>query len=99
MIYNEEFNFSTEELIFLRENTELDIISKSKLWLLRNKIDYSDMEIYEYNLRIKAWLKYCKSYWIDFLNTGNGCSLKAFARKKLDDGMGINTNKVKIRIK
>lgn len=99
MIYNEEFNFSTEELNFLRENTSLDIISKFKLHLLGKKMNYSDLNLYEYNLRVKAWLNYCKPYWIDFLNAGNGCNLKAFARKKLDDSMDINMDIVKIRTK
>lgn len=99
MIYNEEFNFSTEELNFLRESTSLDIISKFILLLLGKKMNYSELNLYEYNLRVQAWLKYCKPYWISFLNTGNGCSLKAFARKKLDECMDINTDIVKIRTK
>jgi len=117
MFNNEEFNFSTEELNFLREHTKLDIISKAKLLILKRNIekypiiykrvdpnislqvDYSEMELLEYNLRVNAWIKSCREDWILFLHTGKGCNLRAYAREKLNEEMDIISNKVKVRIK
>ncbi len=117
MFNNEEFNFSTEELEFLRENTKLDVISKIKLYKLRRNIekfinlcrtsnlnynlhiDYSELELLEYNLRVKIWIKSCREDWLLFVQAGNGCNLRAYAREKLDEEMGIVPNKAKVRIK
>ncbi len=115
--YRENFEFSIDELNYLRDNTKLDLISSVKLLIIKRnaekypilfrtvdpnsdlEIDYSEAEGLEYELRVNAWIKSCKDEWLQSLRTGVGSNLRAFARQKLDENLGIVQKNVKVRKK
>lgn len=60
------------------------------------KPDYTDVNLFEYNARVKAWINSCRKAWEEYIFTEfSGMNLWDFARNALDLAM----EKPKIRRK
>ena len=74
----EEFTYSEEELELLRENTYLGIISKLR-------INKRKLELFEYDLRVRKWIKSCESAWEKYREVEQDrYGLDEFSRKVLN---------------